>query len=146
MLIPSCICKPHVILDSVNWETGKSSLNHYNLQTLFSNGQWSNIHLIEKYHQILSNSENFPKLSGIRIKLCFCELKMWDLRFLSWCTLSNSDHHLFGTGINNMGQIGYHEERPGHPLQVLIVPCPIKVSLPSTQIMFYRQQLKTYYR
>ena len=35
--------------------------------------------------------------------------------------------HLFGTGINNQGQIGYHEERPGHPLEVLIAPSPIKV-------------------
>ena len=40
----------------------------------------------------------------------------------------NKGSHLFGTGINNQGQIGYHEERPGHPLEVLIAPVPIKVN------------------
>lgn len=40
----------------------------------------------------------------------------------------DKDCHLFGTGINNMGQIGYHQQRPGHPLEVLIAPAPIKVS------------------
>ena len=41
----------------------------------------------------------------------------------------DKDCHLFGTGINNMGQIGYHQQRAGHPLEVLIAPSPIKVSV-----------------
>lgn len=35
--------------------------------------------------------------------------------------------HLYGCGINNNGQFGYHAEIPGHPLQMLIVPVPIKL-------------------
>jgi len=37
--------------------------------------------------------------------------------------------YLLGTGINNDGQIGYHELKPGRPLDVIVQP--IKIPLPS---------------
>ena len=41
--------------------------------------------------------------------------------------------HLLGCGINNFGQIGYHEIKPNSPLQVLIVPSSIKLPVKSAE-------------
>ena len=37
--------------------------------------------------------------------------------------------HLFGCGINNQGQIGYHEQVRNQPLQVLVKAVPIDLNL-----------------
>lgn len=41
----------------------------------------------------------------------------------------SSEGHLFATGVNNLGQIGYHEEVAGHPLDTIIRPVPIKLPI-----------------
>ena len=42
--------------------------------------------------------------------------------------------HIYGTGINNQGQFGYHEEVKDHPLQVLLSPVPTRLPIKNDQI------------
>lgn len=43
--------------------------------------------------------------------------------------INDQKGHIYGTGINKDGQIGYHAETPDHPCQVLITPVPVKLPL-----------------
>ncbi|GBP51740.1 RCC1-like G exchanging factor-like protein [Eumeta japonica] len=40
---------------------------------------------------------------------------------------TKEQHKVFGTGINTDSQIGYHSPRMGHPLELLLNPCPIYI-------------------
>ncbi|XP_056635731.1 RCC1-like G exchanging factor-like protein [Diorhabda sublineata] len=49
--------------------------------------------------------------------------------FTVFAVRSTSNEKIWGTGINTDSQIGYHEVRTGHPLEILFYPKPIALPL-----------------
>ena len=45
--------------------------------------------------------------------------------------VNDKNGHVYGCGINNQGQFGYHAEVPDKPLQILIKPVPLKLPIDS---------------
>ena len=43
--------------------------------------------------------------------------------------VNDKNGHVYGCGINNQGQFGYHAEVPGKPFQILIKPVPLKLPI-----------------
>ena len=43
--------------------------------------------------------------------------------------VNDKNGHIYGCGINNQGQFGYHAEVPDKPLQILIKPVPLKLPM-----------------
>lgn len=49
---------------------------------------------------------------------------------------STDTNKVFGTGLNSCSQIGYHDPRKGHPLEIVTAPVPIPVPIsPSDKIV-----------
>ena len=84
------------------------------------------LHPTKKHRKPLNSVHHPMRISNFEL------LKVKDIACgygYSLFAVNDKKGHIYGCGINNQGQFGYHAEVPEKPYEVLIVPVPLKLPI-----------------